>query len=484
MSKKASQSRIRNRQRVEGALRLREQDYPFVVYRQVEELGPAGKIDYWYMLPTELRSLDDVESIDNFRSCIDYWLADGYEAGVADDWDILRTYVLAFSYAVFHKQRGLQQVFRDAFLKPGSIDPSRVAASPEDLQRIREVVALRDHLQLKQVLDHVFEARMPSSADMEVFARGFVWWVDKGVNEYRLHGGDGLERWLEELNHWVGKYRKDSKTQPRVRAFVNFFGYRAKISFYLCYANFWANLIPWLKEHHGLDEVSARFLRVWHNQNPPIRIPLGRTAGGIIYPNHGRARLLLPSGKSGRIATQEISWKTPQPVPEQQFDVFSGQVLALHPLTWFFFADEIACGLAGRLFRIPEFDFIMSGSNAQDCAEYWEMVRAILFAAYTYRNARNVFENSRHMKTAGGDSTLAVARDDAPAAIDSALRDYIRSRGILCSSCNERLEYDSVELSESDDESRPVHLKCPKCGATSTSTVTADDFEDFLKPDE
>ena len=93
----------------------------------------------------------------------------------------------------------------------------------------------------------------------------------EGVNAYREAGHEGIIRWLNAVDYWMHKYRK--RCPPRVRAFINFFSYQAKVSFYVCYANFWASLIPWLQQNHGLDEISTRFLRMWHNQNQPIEIP-------------------------------------------------------------------------------------------------------------------------------------------------------------------------------------------------------------------
>ncbi len=78
--------------------------------------------------------------------------------------------------------------------------------------------------------------------------------------------------------------------------FVNLFSYECKVSFFTCYANAWVDLIPWLRKHRGLDKVSERFLRFWHNQNPST------------------------GGADGR-------------------DAFNGQVLALHPLSGFFMKD-------------------------------------------------------------------------------------------------------------------------------------------------
>ena len=139
---------------------------------------------------------------------------------------------------------------------------------------------------------------------------------------------------MSEIDYWMYKFRK--RCQPRVRAFINFFSYQAKASFYLCYANFWKSLLPWLREHHGLDDLSFRLLSLWHNQNQPIEIPEGRTSGGIWYPTRRGARLLYPR-EDGTVKINGRIMRLPRIGPEVIPDVFSGQVLALHPLTWFLF---------------------------------------------------------------------------------------------------------------------------------------------------
>src|SRR5262249_28247822 len=125
------------------------------------------------------------------------------------------------------------------------------------------------------------------------------------------------------------------------------FSYECKVSFYRCFANVWVDLIPWLRENRDLDEVSERFLRVWHMQNQPIEQPDGR---------------VIP-------------------------DVFGGQVLSLHPLSGFFMKDPALCTIAGRFFLSDAYERAMVQGRAEDCAEYWEFVGAILTAAGLYRQA-------------------------------------------------------------------------------------------------
>ncbi len=98
------------------------------------------------------------------------------------------------------------------------------------------------------------------------------------------------------------------------------------------YANAWVGLIPWLREHRGLDTVSERFRRFWHNQNQPIEIPHGRTPGGISYPTHHSALVAKGDGNGG-LTCQTLRMRTEHIGPTHLRDAFSGQVLSLHPLS-------------------------------------------------------------------------------------------------------------------------------------------------------
>jgi len=401
-----------------------------------------------------------------------------HDIGLGDDWFQHRHFVLATSYALVCRHKGPQDIYRDAFLRPRKIDLSRISVSTEDQERIREMVEGRDRVLLKQALDSVFDAYQPSRGDRLGFEKAFAIWIDKGVNSLRQSGEEGLIDWLGELDGWIRKYRKNSKSGARVRSFLNLFSYQAKTSFYLCYASFWAALIPWLKEHHGLNELSERFLRFWHHQNQPIEIPPDRTASGILLPVRGGARLQSPD-ENGRSALPGVTWSIPRIGPEVVPDVFSGQVLALHPLTWFLLSDPALCEVAGRYFDSTAPDAIARQDTAELSAEYWELIGAILLAGFQYRTARMQFEYDRSIDTAGGDSTVAVRRDDAPRD-DLLLADFIASKKYYCE-CEAQLVYSSSDLSK---RRRPkLFLVCPKCKQTTTVNVTECDLEQFLRRD-
>lgn len=464
------------RHRVQGALQLRGQEFPFLLHHQTVDLGTAGAADYYEMLPSDLRGNDPIRDISNFRSAIGYWWAATHELELQDDWDQQRHYVMAICYALVNRNKSLQNVYLDALPRPGSIDPEELSL-PEDIQRrIRGVVNRRDRAGVKQELDRALAMYQPSREDRVGFAKAFGRWVDRGVNEYRHSGHDGIIRWLKKLDGWMHAYRK--RCPPRVRSFVNFFSYQAKCSFYVCYANFWANLIPWLQEQHGLDELSTRLLRFWHCQNQPVEIPHGTTTGGLVYPTHGGVELILPDSE-GRSVPSRLMWSTSRIEPEVVPDVFSGQILALHPLTWFLFLDPALREFVGLFLSTWEFDTVARGESTEHSVLYWEMINAILTAAHMYRLARDRFANRRGVRERSVDNSPPLTRDDSPPPVNSFLEDYLTSRGIRCH-CGGVYQCGEVEPPAEEGEQRTIPVRCSRCENATFVSVSEDDVTRFL----
>ena len=80
---------------------------------------------------------------------------------------------------------------------------------------------------------------------------------------------------------------------------------------------------------------------------------------------------------------RSFAWRTTSVGPGYLRDVFSGQVLALHPLSGFFMNDPGLMAVAGRFFACDAFDRVMAGRPG-DCPEYWAFVGAVLDAAGMY----------------------------------------------------------------------------------------------------
>jgi len=462
------------RYRIKGALTLRGMDYPFQVHRQTVELGSAGPIQYYSMLVADLRGKDPTRAISNFRSCVGYWWAAMHELRLQNDWDQQRHLVMAICYGLVNRNKSLQDVYLDALPRPDSIVLDCLSIPDETQQRIRDVITRRDRAGVKQELDRALAIYEPSREDRVGFAAAFQTWADKGVNSYRQSGEDGVVRWLEEIDYWLHKFRK--RCPPRVRRFLNFFSYEAKTSFYLCYANYWAGLLPWLQNHHGLDELSRRFLCIWHNQNRPIEIPRGRTPGGIWYPTSRGARLVLPR-RDGSLTQNGMLVEMPRIGPEVLPDVFSGQILALHPLTWFLFADAALREVAGQFFVSKEVEGFSRG-QAGDYPKYWELIGAILTAAHMYRIAHDGFENRRGVREQGGNSVDAITSEDTPSA-RAFLDDFIASRDLRCP-CGATYRCELLEPAREEEESRQVPVICSNCGHRDTLVVTQAEIEAFL----
>ena len=63
------------------------------------------------------------------------------------------------------------------------------------------------------------------------------------------------------------------------------------MSFYTCFANAWVALVPWLKEHRDLDQLSDA--SCWHNQNQPIEVLTDARWAGFITPLRCRQPLCI-----------------------------------------------------------------------------------------------------------------------------------------------------------------------------------------------
>lgn len=467
---------MRHRTKITGTLRLGGHDWPFELYRQDVDLGAAGIVDYFYMQPTDFRGKGPERELSNFRSCIGYSLARAQQAGLGDDLNEQRNFVSAVAYGLVNRSKGQQESYLDAFPKPGTIRAGEPVLPEDDRQRIRRVIESRDRTHVKQELDAALGAYQPSRGDLLGLEQAFAQWVDKGVNWLRLEREDGVAKWLHEVGYWLAKYRK--RSPPRVRAFINYFAYQAKTSFYLCYANSWVGIIAWLREHHGLNELSERFLKVWHCQNQPIAIPPGRTAGGLYYPTHCRATLLVPEPRRAGTPRQLI-WESPRIGPEYIPDVFSGHVLALHPLTWYLFADPALRELAGRYFASPECETVANYERASNCTNYWGLIEAILVAARKYRIARDQHRDRRGARIDDGQASSAAQADAPPLNSHATIDDFARSRGWKCH-CGAEYRCRKIEPPDQAGEACRVLLKCADQGHSTSRKITSDQLGAFL----
>jgi hypothetical protein len=263
------------------------------------------------------------------------------------DVDQVRAMLSALCYGLVAPNRALQHVFVDAHLGHTEMGAADRGPDPADRDRIRGAVASRD---VAVIRAEVFRLLGPGPLDPAVeraVREGVDDILGRGVRLVRARGWDGARHFLDGIQAWIPKVRRRGGT-PVLRATLNYFSYLAKSSFYLAYANLWLSLVPWLKEHRGLDPVSEQFLRFWHYQNQP----------GV-----------APDGAA---------------VP----DVFAGQVLSLHHLSAIFMRDPLLCATAGQFFGTAAHDAVFRHGQAASCDRYWRLVDAILTAAATYRRCR------------------------------------------------------------------------------------------------
>ena len=288
--------------------------------------------------------------------------------------------VLATCYGLVSRNKALQDVYLDAYLSPEASAESTLSLPDDECQRIHEIVQSRDWAQVREELDKTLKRFDLNSRLLPLFQDALREWVGRGVTLFQTQGANGLEAFLAEVDEWLHRYRRKGG-QVWVRRFINMFAYECKVSFFTCFANSWISIIPWLLQHEGLDEVSERFLRVWHHQRNLSNFRTDEPRNGILYPTSGGVQLFAPD-HDGKLRPRSIAWETDQIGPTHQRAVFNGQVPSLHPLSGFFMKDAAPLAIAGRFFgskRAYERVFVLG--DTQFCGEYWDFVGAILAAA-------------------------------------------------------------------------------------------------------
>ena len=295
-------SRPKLRERVTAHINLRGTRFTFKLFTRRIPLGAYGTIDYFWMDVSQFRNLATDSSSANFRNCVAFWQTAMEVSNLWDDPAQQVNYILAQCYPLVCRSKGMQKIYRDAFLNPEQTAYEPVGLPEEVRQRIQQVVEARDRYLLKQELDQVLGRFDPPAHVLPALQEAFHRWVGRGWWLMKQRGRDGLNEFLTEVNTWLRRLRKKGGNLW-VRRFLDMFAYESKVSFYTCFANAWVALVPWLKEHRGLDQLSERFLRLWHHQNQPIEIPPGRTPGGLSSPlaaRRSRCHRQVPREPPGR----------------------------------------------------------------------------------------------------------------------------------------------------------------------------------------
>jgi hypothetical protein len=448
--------------------------YPFALCSRLLKLGPDATIQYYWMDSTEFRNLGSKQHVSNYFNCLQHWWESIQLQGNNDDLDQQIHYVLAQAHPIFCKSKSVQDNYRDAYLHMESVPNDVAKCLPdEDRERIGEIVRSQDRDRVKAELDMALGRHTPPECIMPALREALRRWAGNGVVLWRRNGTEGLKQWLNEVEYWAEKYRHRRGVSPLVRHFVSMFAYEAKISFYTCYANAWIDILPELRKRHGLDLVSERFMRVWHNQNQAVEIRHGQTRHGVYYPTGIRYDIMVPDPR-GRLEPRRISVPTERIGPTHLPDVFSGQVLSLHPLSGFFMKDPSLCAVAGRLFASPRFDQVM----ANGLSEYWEFVGAVLTAASLYRRASEYQENHRGVYQRGDVAEESSGSGDSTSA-PMLLEDFAIAQKIDCPQCHVPVCYRDCQVT---DGGRRVCLEfeCPKCRHAVTRTVDSSTLKKWL----
>lgn len=464
----------RNSTLTTGALTMRNQDFNFYLEHRAVDLGSAGRVSYYYMPVSRLRDNDPVADASNFRSCIGHWFAVVQEHDQASDFGAQANFVLATCYALVRRDKGMQRIYRDAMPLPKSFRNLSSKPSPEVCERIDRVIKDRDRAGIKRELDRALGAHQFSESDVLVVTEALQHWTRRGVQSFRFGNLPGLTKWLKEVEYWIGKYKK--RSTPQVRLFVNAFSYECKLRFFGCYANFWIGLIPWLRAHRNLDAMSERFLRLWHNQNQPVEIPPGQTAGGILYPKHVVQRLRTPDGRVAEILCPTV-FPSDNTIP----DVFGGQVLALHPLSWILLSNRALRHDVGSYIASPAHDGgIRLGASGQ-LPEYWGMVKSILTAAYLYQELQFRNESDRAVRPRTKSHSLQDRADPGSSTTPKALLEgYVEQLQRLCP-CGGKLYLQGSEMPVADGESCDILVRCCRCKLESVIGATMADLQAHLR---
>lgn len=415
---------------------LHDQPFEFRLHTRPLELGPDVRIQYYWMDSSLFRRFKSEASFAAFRNVLGHWSA-AMRAGGEWDLDNEVHFVAAQCYPLVADAKSLQDVYKDAYLKPGSTNPTSDSLPDDARKRIRRVVRERDAALVRTELDHVLGRFEPPGRLMPLLQEAFRRWVGSGVVEMRRAGNDGLEPFLKEVDYWIARYRKKGG-DAWVRRFVNLFAYECKVSFFTCYANAWVGLIPWLREHRGLDKVSERFLGFWHNQN--------RSTGGA----------------DGR-------------------DAFNGQVLALHPLSGFFMKDPALMAVAGRFFGTAAYDRALTKRQVRSSKAYWELVGAILTSAYLYRNALDRQQRGRGTRAAASLEVQAELAVDEVGDDLAPLRDFLSARGPTCPRCRGPVELRAASPVGEGADAFDARLTCRKCGRAVEHRVTIIDLLNWFR---
>jgi hypothetical protein len=363
-----------------------------------------------------------------------------------------------------------KKIYSDAYL--GKVaERCKLMDHPDGIRhQVQDVVASRDSALVRQEMDRALGWQEPSPAQERAFLRKYESITKAGAAAWFQHGEAGVTQFLKEVQQFFSSGRKRGG-RPMLRNYIDLMAYEAKVAFYLCYSNAWVDLIPWLKEHRGLDELSERFLRFWHYQNQPVELPPGRTPSGLLLPAHVRVPFA---------ANAPILLELEDAVPQALRPVLCGQVLGLHPLSQFFMVDATLRSIAGKYFSSDEPDRVQRSGRSNDCPLYWDLVGAILEAALRYRCAQDKQEANRRPRSRGLPTAEFAIEPDPMISESQAFDDWAREGGLKCANCHSDLQYAEWKPRK-EGETVTVTYICRKCGRAANYVLSRGELATWLK---
>lgn len=363
-------------------------------------------------------------------------------------------YLAARCYPLLASGKAVQAIYRHARIRPILDDryesniPEAISLPDEAVARIKRTVEGRDIAGVRRELDETLEWRGPANvAEKRAFHEEFVPWILDGMDALCLGDEEGVEQFLKDVKSRLGRRRRRGGIDSE-RHFLNMFEYEVKTNFYLCYANAWIDLVPWLREHRGLDPVSERFLKFWHHQDQPL------------------------DGELDGIGD-------PRPA-------FSGQVLALHPASAFFMSDPALLEFAGRYFGTEAAEAVEKTGRADGIDAYWDLVRAILVSAHQYRQVDRDLAGRRGASTrtnrdeAVADRPGAAGPLEIPVDAAESLEQFLASRGDRCR-CGGDLGHVRIHRDGADPGRCSVNVACRSCRGKSTLGVDDRELQEWAR---
>ena len=434
-------------------LSCNQESFSFDLYHRTLNFGTAGKGEYYWM---DGRGLRRGSGGNNLRSCIDFSWSCVEEAEDSNDEYNQVNLVLAEAYSLVNTSRAMQNVFLDAQLHKNADrkieyesdhkgrvkqHSTRTYQLPqEEKSHLQQIVQSRDIREIQREFETLFRGDQPPANERPAFVTAAQHWIGNGVVAFKKGGRQGLNYYIHgDLKKQITQFRKGGINE-RVRLFLNMFSYECKVAFYLCYANAWAFLLPKLKQQEEISENAIRFMQLWHNQNQPQEVE-----GGEIL------------------------------------NVFSGQVLSLHPLSAVILTDPVSMVAIGNWIGHPDYQQLTAENNVGSSEEYWNIVLTILIAAHEYRGSHQRWNESRGQTEFANNKAVTLAKQGEKTFSETeAFESYVAENLIFCEKCSGILEYKNYAIEKEEDSPCIATYFCSQCQYPQIVEIQFEDFQKSL----